>query len=283
MEYAIDAEIRSPHVQAQLRSYSWPRMDETVLTFKDYQIGRTLPHGGELRARLEGSEKPWRFGELSLIASDIPLVFQPPKGEGRIFVCAYARDYFEEMTGLSGCWKEYELMHHLDLKSASVRMLMQRMQRELQEPGFASQAYIESAGNLVLIEVARYLNALRGRPTPALTKYRGLTPWQMRRIQERMAAIGEMGPPSIADLADLCGLSQDYMMRGFKVSTGKTVHKYVEEERLNFAQQLLAESSLSLKQIAHRLGFSSQAYFSAGFRRLMDMTPSEFRTSARIR
>jgi len=66
-------------------------------------------------------------------------------------------------------------------------------------------------------------------------------------------------------------------MRQFKASTGETVHKYVEGVRLGLAKRLLAENKLSTKAISFQLGFKNPAYFSAVFRRLTAMTPTEFR------
>jgi AraC-like DNA-binding protein len=48
--------------------------------------------------------------------------------------------------------------------------------------------------------------------------------------------------------------------------------------RLEFAAKELAESNKSLAEIANGAGFYDQSHFSNQFRRLMNMTPSQFRT-----
>ena len=62
----------------------------------------------------------------------------------------------------------------------------------------------------------------------------------------------------------------------FKVTTGKTLHEYVEEQRIKKAVVLLTTTALTLSEIAYQCGFSSQAYFSYVFKRRMNMTPREY-------
>jgi AraC family transcriptional regulator len=279
----IDAEIATSNVRTQLRSYIWPRAEETLVKFTEYQVGRTLPsRSGPFQARLKNSSGVRPLGELSLVPSELPIVIHQTPGRRRIFVCVYESLYFEEVTGLDRGNGEETLKHFLDLRSPALSTLMQRMQQELINPGFASQLYIESAGNMVLIELARYLKQVRGQHahSPASS---GLAPWQLRRIKQRTEEIMKRGVPSLAELAELCGASQDRVMRGFKASTGMTLHRYVEEKRLSLAKSLLENDQYSIKEIAFRLKFSSQTYFSAAFRKLLAVTPTEYRKMVRAR
>jgi AraC family transcriptional regulator len=140
---------------------------------------------------------------------------------------------------------------------------------------------VEGAANLVLVDLARYLRKARGEWTKDRSKRAGLASWQLRRIYERVETSLELGCPSLEELAAHCGIGQCHMMRGFKVSTGGTVHKHIEKVRLAAAKRMLIDGNCSTKDVASRLGFSSAAYFSAAFRRLMAMTPTEFRSRAR--
>ena len=71
-------------------------------------------------------------------------------------------------------------------------------------------------------------------------------------------------------------LSPIHFHNTFKVATGKTLHEYVEEERIKKAVGLLTTTALTLSEIAYNCGFSSQAYFSYVFKRRMNMTPREY-------
>jgi AraC-like DNA-binding protein len=108
----------------------------------------------------------------------------------------------------------------------------------------------------------------------------GLTPRALQRIrnyvEEHLAENIEL-----AMLAKIAGLSKWHFARAFKQSAGITPHFYLIQRRLEKAQQLLAETDLSLAQIALKSGFSDQSHFSRRFRMLLGVTPNSFRRSKR--
>jgi len=82
-------------------------------------------------------------------------------------------------------------------------------------------------------------------------------------------------------LADTAGLSKWHFARAFKQSVGMPPHFYLIQRRLERAQRLLAETDLSLAQIALKSGFSDQSHFSRRFRMFLGVTPRSFRWSQR--
>lgn len=81
---------------------------------------------------------------------------------------------------------------------------------------------------------------------------------------------------SLQTVAGFAGFSPIHFHNCFKAATGKTLHAYVEEQRIKKAAGLLTETNCTLTQIAYRCGFSSQSYFSSAFKRKMQMTPREY-------
>jgi AraC-like DNA-binding protein len=75
------------------------------------------------------------------------------------------------------------------------------------------------------------------------------------------------------------GLSQVHLDRLFVREFGITTGKYWERRRLEFAQQCLQTSGLPVKEISWRLGFTSDSYFIAWFRRLKGESPGRFRSA----
>jgi AraC family transcriptional regulator len=60
-------------------------------------------------------------------------------------------------------------------------------------------------------------------------------------------------------------------------------HQYVIARRVERAQQLLrGDGDLGLAEVALRVGFSDQSQLSFHFRRIVGVTPRQFRISARI-
>ena len=68
----------------------------------------------------------------------------------------------------------------------------------------------------------------------------------------------------------------------FRNATGMPPHQYVIARRVERARQLLGKGDeLSLSDIAIRAGFSDQSHFSNQFKRIIGVTPRQFRRSAR--
>jgi AraC family transcriptional regulator len=81
----------------------------------------------------------------------------------------------------------------------------------------------------------------------------------------------------IEDLAALLHMSPSHFARAFKSATGHPPHFYLTTERLRLAQSMLSEESLSLVDIAARVGFQTQQHFTAVFHRYVGCTPRAFR------
>jgi AraC family transcriptional regulator len=91
------------------------------------------------------------------------------------------------------------------------------------------------------------------------------------------------GCPSLEQLAAVARLSPYHFARQFKAATGLPPHRYVIMRRVERAKHLLqAGTDLSLAEVAACAGFSDQSQFSRHFKRLLGVTPGQFRTPARI-
>ncbi|MDD6483622.1 MAG: AraC family transcriptional regulator [Clostridiales bacterium] len=81
---------------------------------------------------------------------------------------------------------------------------------------------------------------------------------------------------TLEKVANHVSFSPVYFHNCFKSATGKTLHEYVEEQRITKAADLLVTTDKTLAEIAYLCGFSSQSYFSYSFKRKMQMTPREY-------
>ena len=81
---------------------------------------------------------------------------------------------------------------------------------------------------------------------------------------------------SLTTVADYAAFSPIHFHNCFKASTGKTLHEFVESERIKKAANLLISTDMTLTQIAYECGFSSQSYFSYAFKKAMKLTPREY-------
>lgn len=82
---------------------------------------------------------------------------------------------------------------------------------------------------------------------------------------------------TIQQVAEELEVSYSNFRKLFKEFTGISPALYQQDLRLQRAKELLATTSLSIKEIAYRLRFESPDYFSSKFKNKTGKKPSEFR------
>jgi AraC family transcriptional regulator len=84
-------------------------------------------------------------------------------------------------------------------------------------------------------------------------------------------------------MAAVARLSAYHFARQFKAATGLPPHQYVIARRVERAKGLLQPGDdISLAEVALRAGFSDQSQFCQHFKRLVGVTPGQFRMPSRI-
>ena len=83
-------------------------------------------------------------------------------------------------------------------------------------------------------------------------------------------------PLKIKDIAEKCCISGTGLKKIFMDYAGLGVHKYFLKLKINKATTLLSNGK-SVNDTSESLGFSSQAYFSAAFKRETGLSPSEIK------
>jgi AraC family transcriptional regulator len=169
-------------------------------------------------------------------------------------------------------WTAPRLRASLDIESPLIRGLLFRLGEEVRNPGFASAAMIEMMAGQIAIELARYCAGAGQKRAPG-----GLSPEKLRLIDERLADPG--APPSLHELAALCGFSVRHLTRAFRISRHCSIASYICEWRINQAKRLLATGSC-IKSAAFSMGFTSPSNFSSTFRRVTGETPNQYRQRA---
>ena len=84
---------------------------------------------------------------------------------------------------------------------------------------------------------------------------------------------------SLQDLAGLAQLSVFAFIRKFRAEFQCAPHAYVLDQRVKHAQRQLARPDVPLKVVAANCGFSDQSHMTRVFRRVLNVTPAEFRRS----
>ncbi len=100
-------------------------------------------------------------------------------------------------------------------------------------------------------------------------------------LEARVQKILEMAESgttlSIRDLALEFRLSPAYLQRLFKHQTGISMGEWLSEQRLQRAAKLLANSYMSVKEIAYTVGYEHASSFIRAFERRFSQAPLRYR------
>jgi AraC family transcriptional regulator len=160
-----------------------------------------------------------------------------------------------------------------------LRAAMLAVDAELTTGGIGGPLMIESLANVLAIHLIRHLvgpRRLAGRADGVLPRRKLHT--VVEYIMENLE-----GNLTLEEMAAVAHISPYQFARQFKTTTGLPPHQYVITRRVERAQQLLRRNGdLGLGELALRVGFSDQSQFCFHFKRIVGVTPGQFRTSARI-
>lgn len=81
-------------------------------------------------------------------------------------------------------------------------------------------------------------------------------------------------------LAAYVNVSPNHLSATYKKITGRNIIDAIGDARISNARTLLLNSSLTIKEISEKTGFSNQYYFSACFKKVTGHSPSTYRSAA---
>jgi len=87
---------------------------------------------------------------------------------------------------------------------------------------------------------------------------------------------------TLEELARKVGMSRASFSLRFHHAVGQAPIRYLINLRLSQARLLLAESTLTVAEIAYRVGFEDQGYFTRAFKKHFDTTPKTHRKTATV-
>lgn len=82
---------------------------------------------------------------------------------------------------------------------------------------------------------------------------------------------------SLDDAAKMSGFSKYYFNRLFKRFTSKTYYRYLNQKRIEKAEQMLSSTEMSITDIGAQCGYSSMPSFIRMFKIMHGCTPTQFR------
>ncbi|MEO6284437.1 MAG: helix-turn-helix transcriptional regulator [Dyadobacter sp.] len=81
-------------------------------------------------------------------------------------------------------------------------------------------------------------------------------------------------------LSEKIGYEYSYLSNLFSSETGQTIEQYIIAQKVEKVKEWLSYNELTLSEMAWRLSYSSTAHLSNQFKKVMGMTPGEFKKTS---
>jgi AraC-like DNA-binding protein len=89
-------------------------------------------------------------------------------------------------------------------------------------------------------------------------------------------------PPSLTLLSSEAGVTPTHLCHAFRTHMGTTVGRYIRSARAAWAAEQLRSTDQPLSSIATAAGYADQSHFIRECRRLLGLSPSQYRRQSRI-
>jgi len=176
---------------------------------------------------------------------------------------------FEESAHLP----DVELREIWTLQDRHIQALMRALLADLEDGSPAGPLYGESLG----VALAHYLTRRYAVRNQRDREHRGGMP--SARLNRVVDFIRQNCGREIRlwELANLAGMSPHYFCQLFKQSTGTSPHQFLLRSRIARAKELLRNRDFTVSHAAVATGFADQSHFTKVFRRMVGVTPVQFR------
>ncbi|MCM0000117.1 MAG: AraC family transcriptional regulator [Erythrobacter sp.] len=263
---SIDAPVHLVQLAQPPGDFSDPPMSDLVIT-AGLSTHRTTYRNADFRFTGQAMPGEWAVfarGEANSIIIDDP---------SRFIAIAIPASVADPL--LDSLWpdhaNQFARLHrrqHAGLVPQLIERLWHRAGARLAED--AGQLYCDA---LVTVLVSELMHSAQ---VPVAPFRGGLAGWQRRRVAEYIDAAFDRDI-ALADLAGLCGLSEDHFARAFRGSFGIPPYRYQLRLRLERAKELLADPELPVGAVAAMVGFPRSQGLTRLFLRELGITPLRFR------
>lgn len=220
-----------------------------------------------------------RVGDAAIVPFGADSLWSHEYGDADVFHMHLSPERLANMLGDDEtCGRPVELVPQVLVRDEMISRLGQHCLSELQNPGLASRAFVESLALALGVHLLRR-HSTAGRKATASDYV--IAPYRLRRAREFIEAhlSDDIG---LGDIAAAAGLSPFHFARAFKKATGRSPYRYLIERRIAYARMLLMTTDLPLSEIALASGFSSQQQFTSMFGKIVGTTPARFRRDYRV-
>lgn len=268
----------------------WSTNQELTLMGTDVSdnVNINFHMAGKLNTRFKGLAE-----ELKMRPKTHNLVFSPMDGdinhvqansELEMFHISFNKTFFADIIGCDDAWSE-EVLNNLFFSrpfsgvtgTLEITPQMLLLIKEIRDCSFTGPFRNLMIQSKTLELLGHQINQFRS-PNPVHDE---IKPDEAEKLHRLRAYLDThfLDDLSLTQLSRVCVLNEFKVKKGFKLLFGTTVFNYLRKKRMEYAEKLLLDCSLSVEEVAHILGYEHAHHFSAAFKKHNNTTPSKYKSN----
>jgi AraC-like DNA-binding protein len=231
-----------------------------------------------LASEPQASPSPFPRWECELIGDNVfDFGSNKNQADGSVLFCGSMQFNWASSHPLLRMMPDVMRSHELMLREPAVPFLLETMIAELSLDRIGAAGMLARLADVLAAQIIRsWVEHDCGDSTGWIAAMRD------PEIGRVLAAIHAQ-PDSdwtVETLASLMGASRSSFANRFARIVGDTPARYVVRVRMHQARQWMVRDRMRISDVAHRLGYESEASFSRTFKRIMGSPPSHFRNGS---
>jgi AraC family L-rhamnose operon transcriptional activator RhaR/AraC family L-rhamnose operon regulatory protein RhaS len=217
-----------------------------------------------------GGSRPHDYHSMERLCL-VNILFQPDKLNLRTYDLCALPGYHALFT-LEPAWRRrHQFNGRLRLRPQELSVVMAYVEK-LEEELLGRSGGFKFMATAAFMEIVGYLSRCYGRAKNPDSR-------ALLRIGEAISHLESnyQEPIDTGRLAQIAQMSRRNFMRSFQAAMGNSPIAHLIQLRVNRATGLLRRTDHSVTEIAFQVGFSDGNYFTRQFRKLLGVTPSEYR------
>ncbi len=216
-------------------------------------------------------------GAVDVIPAGTPTAYFR-MGAASEHMCMLIKDRFvQRVAAEAGADPDkFEIVPFFGAPDPQVERIGMSMLSEMESGGLGGELYAESLANVLALHVLRSHSSL-GRASRR--KVGGEVGFSKRSLGRATDYINDnlSQKLTLEEIAGAACMSPYHFARSFKAATGLSPHQYVIQRRVERAKTLLADSDLTIAEVAQAVGFANQSHLAFHVRRLLGVSPKALR------
>ena len=183
-------------------------------------------------------------------------------------------------AGVGVYQQEIEVVPLFSARELQIERVGLLLLSEMKTGGLGGEIFAESLANVLALHLLRHHSSL-GRVSKQKSE-RG-TGMSERALSQAVDYINDnlSQKLTLAEIAEAAHMSPHHFARSFKKDTGLSPHRYVVRQRVERAKALLANTDLTIAEVARAVGFANHSHLAFHVGRLLGASPKALRREAR--